>query len=125
MNRYYNKYLAVKCIILTTTIPFEEFFAYAKNKSGVHEPVTQFMRRFSVVIKVKSEKDSFGNEFAIGQLYAVEKIQSTDPMKRKRKVGDRMVNYDHELIEMVGKQIRVETPESKTRAVIDDIMKYF
>lgn len=53
-SRYYNKYLAVKCIILTTTTPFHKFFVYAKNKGGeVDEPVGQFMRRFSYVINVK------------------------------------------------------------------------
>ena len=54
-SRYYNKYLAVKCIILTTTTPFEEFFIYAKGKGGTDEPVGQFMRRFSNVIYCERE----------------------------------------------------------------------
>lgn len=52
-SRYYNKYLNVKCIIITTTTPFEEFFVYAPKKESVTlaEPVGQFMRRFDYVIK--------------------------------------------------------------------------
>lgn len=124
-SRYYNKYLAVKCIIVTTTTPFEEFFVYAKNKAGVDEPVSQFMRRFKVVIKVTPEKDDIGREFAVGQLYAVEKMVNPDPMKQKRMVGNSMVAYEHELVKIDGMQIRVQTPESKTREAVNDIMKYF
>lgn len=124
-SRYYNKYLAVKCIILTTTTPFEEFFVYAKNKAGVNEPVSQFMRRFKVVIKVKPEKDNFGREFAVGQLYAVEKMINPDPMKLKRMVGNSWVKYEHELVKMDGMQIRVQTPESRNREVANDIMRFF
>lgn len=51
-SRFYNKYLAVECIILTSTIPFEEFFVYCKGKGGEEEPVGQFMRRFECVMKV-------------------------------------------------------------------------
>src|SRR5699024_5027104 len=65
-SRYYNKYLSVKSIIITATTPFEEFFVYAKDKGGVDEPVSQFMRRFQAVIKVDSEaiEDKL---YAIGQ----------------------------------------------------------
>lgn len=124
-SRYYNKYLAVKCIILTTTTPFEDFFVYAKNKAGVDEPVSQFMRRFKVVIKVAPEKDDLGREFAVGQLYAVEKMINSDPMKLKRMVGDSWVKYEHELVKMDGMQIRVQTPESRTREAANDIMRFF
>ena len=123
-SRYYNKYLAVRCIILTTTIPFEEFFVYAKNKAGVDEPVSQFMRRFKLVIKVTPEKDDMGREFAVGQLYTVEQIKDSDPLKRKRMVGSSWVTYEHELVK-AGIQIRVQTPKSKAREVANDFMRYF
>lgn len=124
-SRYYNKYLAVKCIILTTTTPFEDFFVYAKNKAGVDEPVSQFMRRFKVVIQVTPEKDDVGREFAVGQLYAVERITNPDPRSHNRMVGNSIVTYEHELVKLDGMQIRVQTPESKTREAVNDIMKYF
>lgn len=124
-SRYYNKYLAVRCIILTTTIPFEEFFVYAKNKAGVDEPVSQFMRRFKLVIKVTPEKDDMGREFAVGQLYAVERRMNPDPFEQKRMVGSSWITYEHDLVKLDGMQIRVQMPKSKARDVANDFMKYF
>lgn len=127
-SRYYNKYLAVRCIILTTTIPFEEFFVYAKNKAGVDEPVSQFMRRFKLVIKVTPEKDDMGRDFAVGQLYAVERVTNpnpSDPFERKRMVGSSWITYEYKLVKMDGMQIRVQTPESKSKEAVNDFMKYF
>lgn len=70
-SRYYNKFLAVKCIILTTTTPFEEFFVYAKGKGAVDEPVGQFMRRFSYVIKCE-RLEELGLLYTTGKVYSVE-----------------------------------------------------
>lgn len=54
-SRYFNKAIPVKCIILTTTVPFEEFFVYAKKKGSVEEPLNQFIRRFTAVIDVSKD----------------------------------------------------------------------
>lgn len=127
-SRYYNKYLAVRCIILTTTIPFEEFFVYAKNKAGVDEPVSQFMRRFKLVIRVTPEKDDMGRDFAVGQLYAVERVTNpnpSNPFERKRMVGSSWITYEYKLVKMDGMRIRVQTPESKSKEAVNDFMKYF
>lgn len=54
-SRYYNKYLAVKCIILTSVVPFLDFFAYAFQNGGGNqsEPIAQFIRRFDYVLQAK------------------------------------------------------------------------
>lgn len=52
-SRYFNKTLNVKCIIITSILPFEEFFVYAKQRgSDIDEPVQQFIRRLTAVIEV-------------------------------------------------------------------------
>ncbi|WP_368884302.1 Rep family protein [Staphylococcus haemolyticus] len=58
-SRYFNKPMPVKCIIITTTTPFEEFFVYAKGKGAVaDEPLGQFIRRFTAVIDVSKDVTS-------------------------------------------------------------------
>lgn len=122
-SRYYNKFLAVKCIILTTTTPFDEFFVYAKGKGDVDEPIAQFMRRFSVVIEVEGKVDDLGRRCAVGQLYAVKEMDQI----ARRWVGKNSIEvvYTHEMEKLDGKQISVLIPESRNDAVADDIMKYF
>lgn len=120
-SRYYNKYLSVKCIIITTTTPFEEFFVYAKDKGGVDEPVSQFMRRFQAVIKVEPEVDDLGDEYAVGKLYSIVKTNDAD----SRNVGDSWVDYHHELVREDNVQIKVPIPENNSKKVINDIAKYF
>lgn len=120
-SRYYNKYLAVKCIIITTTTPFHEFFVYAKGKGAVDEPVSQFMRRFQVVINVEPEVDDLGNRYAVGQLYRIEKM----PQVQSRIVGHSQIQYEHSLEKEDGKVIRVKIPEGDSTKVIDDVMRFF
>lgn len=91
-SRYYNKFLAVKCIILTTTTPFEEFFVYAKGKGSVDEPVGQFMRRFTYVIKCK-RLEELGLLYTTGNIYEVEACKTPT----FRFVGDTRVNYRFEI----------------------------
>lgn len=58
-SRYFNKAMPVKCIMITTTTPFEEFFVYAKGKGAVaDEPLGQFIRRFTAVIDVSKDVES-------------------------------------------------------------------
>lgn len=91
-SRYYNKYLAVKCIIITTTTQFEEFFVYAKGKGEVDEPVGQFMRRFSNVIKCERYVDQ-GLLYTKGNVY--EPVGMRDSVQRY--VGNSRVEYMYEL----------------------------
>lgn len=96
-SRYYNKYLAVKCIILTSTTPFEDFFVYAPKKEvGVDllEPVGQFMRRFDVVLKAQSYQKA-------DILYTGVDIYKIEPCKEyERYVGGRNVRYVHKVDDM-------------------------
>lgn len=52
-SRYYNKYLAVKCIIVTSTVDFFDFFRYSPHKGNSDEAIDQFLRRFDTVIIAK------------------------------------------------------------------------
>lgn len=122
-SRYYNKYLAVKCIILTTTTPFHEFFVYAKNKAGVEEPISQFMRRFSMVIEVHSETDGLGNNYAVGKLFKVVKL--SQPQRLYIGNDPKGVLYDCSIQEVVGKQVKFLIPEKQNDDVIDDFVSYF
>lgn len=92
-SRYYNKYLAVKCIIITTTIPFEQFFVYApkKESSNLAEPVSQFMRRFKNVIKAtRAERGDI--------LYTDLDIFTVQPCtKFQRKINDDYIDYTYRL----------------------------
>lgn len=54
-SRFVNKVITAKCIIFTSVVPFESFFAFVKNKGGVEEPLNQFIRRFDTVIEVDSD----------------------------------------------------------------------
>lgn len=89
-SRYYNKYLNVKCIIITTTTPFEEFFVYAPRKecASLADPVGQFMRRFKFVVKCT------GTDTAdiIGVHANIHEIHMLQSAKMKR-VGDNTVEY--------------------------------
>ena len=122
-SRYYNKYLAVKCIILTTTTPFHEFFVYAKNKAGVDEPISQFMRRFSMVLEVRSEDDGLGNTYAVGKIYKIKKLDQP----RKLYFGNdaRGVLYDYGIEELPGKEVKVLIPQRRDDDVINDFVSYF
>jgi len=71
-SRYYNKYLAVKCIILTSTTPFEEFWLHTKKDSTAPEPIDQFLRRFNVVIKAKGDVRQDGTREIDGKVHQVE-----------------------------------------------------
>lgn len=92
-SRYYNKFLAVKCIMLTTTTPFEDFFVYAKGKGAVDEPVGQFMRRFTYVVKCE-RLEELGLLYTTGDVYSVE--ARTKPYCGF--VGGTEVNYRFELV---------------------------
>lgn len=74
-SRYYNKYLAVKCIILTSVTDFEDFFYYAPKKESGNwtEPIGQFMRRFDLVLHAKrrEEADILSSDISI---YGIEPV---------------------------------------------------
>ena len=89
-SRFYNKYLAVRCIIVTSVVPFEEFFVYCKNKSGVTEPVGQFMRRFTAVMKA-SGYDAAGQRIAHIDVYD---LRECNPPIRKY-IGDSQTPVDY------------------------------
>lgn len=122
-SRYYNKFLAVECIILTTTTPFHEFFVYAKNKAGVDEPISQFMRRFSMVLSVRPEEDDLGNSYAVGQIYKIKKLDQ--PQRLYFGNDNKGILYDYGTEELKGKEVRVLIPERKDDDVIDDFVSYF
>lgn len=71
-SRYYNKYLAVKCIILTTTTPFEEFWLHTKKDGTAREPIDQFLRRFNIVIKAEGNVRMDGTREISGAVHQVE-----------------------------------------------------
>lgn len=119
-SRFYNKYLAVKCIILTTTTPFHEFFLYAPSKGGVKEPIAQFMRRFSTVITVRSEKEN-DERYAIGKIYAVKELDEP----KDEFAGDSRVKFYHWPEEITGAEIKVHIPKSDNEDVAKDILSYF
>lgn len=105
-SRYYNKYLNVKCIIVTTTTPFEEFFVYAPRKESADfaEPVGQFMRRFKCVVKcVKMETADIVGVHA--------SVHGVSPLSIpvKKIVGENIVEY-HWKVE--------ETPKFENDVVI-------
>jgi len=120
-SRYYNKYLAVKCIIITTTTPFYEFFIYAKNKAGVDEPVAQFMRRFSAVISVDRATNSAGQDVARGKIYTVKKL----PVAVTRRVAGKDIQYDYWLQEVKDGVIDVVIPDGNSLDVVQDLKRYF
>lgn len=118
-SRYYNKYLAVKCIILTSTTPFEDFFVYAPKKesgSNLLEPVGQFMRRFDAVLRAKSWKQA-------DILYTGVDIFKIEPCKEyERCVGNNHVPYVHKVsnkpIKHVDEMI-AQLHASDTEALLD------
>lgn len=118
-SRYYNKYLAVKCIIITTTTKFEDFFFYAKNKAGVEEPIDQFMRRFTTVIKVKPKYGDDGNLYAYGDVYGVKAVD----VPYNHLVGDRHVKLRYAL-EPVS-SVNVLIPKTDTVAIAKDVASWF
>lgn len=120
-SRYYNKYLAVKCIIVTTTTDFNDFFVYAQDKGSVDDPVSQFMRRFQLVVKVEPKEDDIGNNYAVGQLFRIERL--AEPQIRK--VANKEITYEHVLKKEDGKVIKVEIPKTDTTAVVNDVMRFF
>lgn len=93
-SRYYNKYLAVKCIILTSVTPFEDFFVYSSGKGSGdwQEPVGQFMRRFDWVLKCSSYQSA-------DILYVRADIHTVDILDKpvNRRVGMADVSYVHQV----------------------------
>lgn len=123
-SRYYNKYLAVKCIIITTTTPFNEFFLHAKQKGDVKEPVDQFMRRFNLVLKVHAETDDEKNQVSVGRVFEVVKCAPFELPDFKDEDGKPVV-MSYTLEEVPGGQIRVTTPERRNIDKAQDLLRYF
>lgn len=119
-SRYYNKYLAVDAIILTTTTDFKEFFLYAKEKGGVDEPLDQFIRRFNMVVKVHSDTDDLGKTWAIGDLFKVERVQ---PYREILGSGQ-SVSLSHDIVQ-IPSQIREAIPEKNNNKSVQDFTKFF
>lgn len=120
-SRFYNKYLAVKCIILTTTTPFKDFFTYAKEKGAVVEPVDQFIRRFNLVINVHTELDDLDREWAIGNLYAVKKVK---PYEVELGEDKKLVKLSHD-VELLPYHIKELIPEKNNQKKAQDFLNYF
>ena len=119
-SRFYNKYLAVKCIIITTTTQFHEFFVYAPEKGGVKEPVAQFMRRFSTVITVRPEVVN-GERFAVGKVFAVK--EQSEPIEIN--VGGTDIKYNYWPEGISNAEIKVSIPKSNSEDVAKNILNYF
>ena len=117
-SRYYNKYLAVKCIILTSVTPFEDFFVYAPKKESddLLEPVGQFMRRFDAVLYAKSWQQA-------DILYTGIDIHSVQPCQEyKRYVGGRDVPYVYRVSDKPIKHVDemiAQLHASDTEALLD------
>lgn len=119
-SRFYNKYLAVKCIIVTTTTPFHEFFVYAPEKGGVKEPVAQFMRRFSTVIEV-SPKVIGDDKYAVGKIFAVK--EQDEPGIAM--VGNSSIEYTYWYEEIPNVEIKVAIPKRNSEDIAKNILSYF
>lgn len=96
-SRYYNKYLAVKCIILTSVVKFENFFVeslknfYGDNNEMITaEPIDQFMRRFSYVLTVTGHDNPF-EKYCTVDVSRVEMTGSYD--FREYSVGNLVLTY--------------------------------
>lgn len=102
-SRYYNKYLAVKCIIITSVTPFEEFFVYSpqKDSSDLLEPVGQFMRRFDYVLKAYRVEEA-------DILSTLLNVYNIEPCKKaiELQVGNRYVKYVHKLSDVPVKTLK-------------------
>lgn len=120
-SRYYNKYLAVKCIILTTTTDFKEFFLYAKEKGGVSEPIDQFIRRFNMVVKVHSEVDDMGNVWAVGDLYDVQRVE---PYKEFLGGKGQTVELSYDIVRLPY-QIKEMIPKKDNSKSVQDFTRFF
>lgn len=125
-SRFYNKYLAVDCIIITTTIPFYEFFTYAPIKQGQparaggkREPVSQFLRRFNTVITAKNEEVNDVN-YAVGKVHTVEKLD--EPVVHKNGNDEYVFEYAPEPIDG---EIRVVLPKKDTTKVAKNVLSFF
>ena len=120
-SRYYNKYLAVDAIILTTTTDFKEFFLYAKDKGGVDEPLDQFIRRFTMVIKVHSEIDGLGKVWAVGDLFEVKRVQ---PYNEYIGRSGQPVTLSYDIVQLPYR-IREAIPEKNINRSVQDFTKFF
>lgn len=120
-SRYYNKYLAVDAIILTTTTDFKEFFLYAKEKGGVDEPIDQFIRRFNMVIKVHSATDDKGKTWAVGDLFEVKRVQ---PYREFLGSSGQSVTLSYDIVQLPY-QIKEAIPEKNNNKSVQDFTKFF
>lgn len=123
-SRYYNKYLAVKCIIITTTTPFEEFWLHTKRDSKAPEPIDQFFRRFNLVIKVKSTAEPDGSKNLIGDVY---EVTECPPFELSRVVdtnGKRVV-ANHKLSDAPLGQIKMVHKKRENKKKGQDLLRYF
>lgn len=120
-SRYYNKYLAVDAIILTTTTDFKEFFLYAKEKGGVSEPIDQFIRRFNMVIKVHSVVDDSGDVWAVGDLYEVKRVE---PYKEFLGGKSQAVQLSYDVVQLPYR-IKEAIPKNDGSKSVQDFTKFF
>lgn len=78
-SRFFNKYLAVKCIILTSIHAWEDFFRLCPKKGSGAEPVDQFLRRFSLVFTfpapAKRDAGTTLTTFSVGAVAPTEKYE--------------------------------------------------
>lgn len=78
-SRFVNKYLAVKCIILTSIHPWRDFFRLCPRKGGGSEPVDQFLRRFDFVFEfpkpAMTDAGTTITRFAVSQVVPCEKYE--------------------------------------------------
>lgn len=122
-SRYYNKFLAVECIIITTTTPFEEFWFHTADTT-VEEPIDQFFRRFAGVIKVTSAMMPDGSMELTGNVHEVIPVP-TYPLSAR--VGNKIkvmeASYKMDPVPM-GKIREVVKPVSK-RASLNNILDAF
>ncbi|MCV7448223.1 hypothetical protein M3D72_012570 [Staphylococcus epidermidis] len=105
-SRYFNKSLNAKCIIITTTIPFEEFFVYAKQKGGgkdAEEPVQQFIRRFTAVVEFVESKrlsELLDNRQSGTRVHCSDKKNFRIPINERptKYIENRMKNYTSSIV---------------------------
>lgn len=123
-SRYYNKYLAVKCIIITTTTPFEDFWLHTKRDSKAPEPIDQFFRRFNLVIKVKSSVEPDGSKILMGDVYEVTECPPFELPRAFEDNGKRVI-AGHKLSDQPLGQIKMVHKKRENKKKAQDLLRYF
>lgn len=126
-SRYYNKFLAVQCIILTSVVDFHEFFVHSSENDKTPEPIDQFIRRFSAVLNVdRTTPNSDGRERASVKFYDIVRTEKPyDKLITLKGGNTRNYNLSYRLEENVSKNKTFILPEKTNAPTSDDIADLF